>query len=148
MKLLVVFLIAANGLAGQAQEFDCGKGRTGAMTLTARSFYSASTPGFDMNTVPEVSEKSCSSDKPFFFSVAMPEGSYRVTVVLGTEQASKTTVWAEARRLMLDEVQIKPNGSIARSFDTNVRVPEIRGDTAGVVKLKPREVGTWTGIPN
>jgi len=141
MKLLVVFLIAANGLAGQAQEFDCGKGRTGAMTLTARSFYSASTPGFDMNTVPEVSEKSCSSDKPFFFSVAIPEGSYRVTVVLGTEQASKTTVWAEARRLMLDEVQIKPNGSIARSFDTNVRVPEIRGDTAGVVKLKPREVG-------
>ena len=42
---------------------------------------------------------------------------------------------------MLDKVTTNPNGSARRSFDTNVRVPEIAGDANHVVKRKPREIG-------
>ncbi|MGA3045416.1 MAG: rhamnogalacturonan acetylesterase [Terracidiphilus sp.] len=141
MNRLVVLLIAVIALAGHAQKFDCGDVRSGVTALTASSVSSGSTPGFDLNTIPEVSKGSCSSDRPFFFSATVPEGSYRVTVVLGSDEASRTTVWAEARRLMLEKVAVEARGSVTRSFDTNVRVPEIAGDANQHVKLKPREVG-------
>ena len=141
MKRILILVLVADALAAHAQRFVCGPARTGEAQLSAASLYNATTPGFDLNTVPEVAAKSCSSDKPFFFSVPLPEGSYRVTVVLGAEQASTTTVWAEARRLMLEKVSTKPKGSVTRSFDTNVRVPEIAGNAMHRVKLKPREIG-------
>ncbi|MGA2650515.1 MAG: rhamnogalacturonan acetylesterase [Terracidiphilus sp.] len=139
--LVLVLLLAAGALSGSAERFVCGKAQARAIELTASSVYSATTPGFDLNTVPDFHTNSCTSDKPFFFSAAVPEGSYRVTVVLGTDQVSTTTVWAEARRLMLEKVVIKANSSITRIFDTNVRAPQIAGDAARQVKLKPREVG-------
>jgi hypothetical protein len=41
--------------------------------------------------------------QPFMFSVAVPEGNYRVTVTLGDPTADAvTTVKAESRRLMLE----------------------------------------------
>lgn len=141
MNRIVVLLIAASAVAGHAQKIDCGSVRTGATTLTAGSVFSAATPGFDLNTIPEVSKGSCSNKEPFFFSATVPEGSYRVTVVLGSDEASTTTVWAEARRLMLEKVSVEAKGSVTRSFDTNVRAPEIAGDAKQHVKLKPREVG-------
>jgi lysophospholipase L1-like esterase len=141
MKRILLLVLVAGTLAAHAQKFVCGQAKAGSVQLTATSLYTATTPGFDLNTVPEVAAKSCSSDKPFFFSMALPEGNYRVTVVLGADQASTTTVWAEARRLMLEKVSTKPKGSVTRSFDTNVRVPEIAGDATHRVKLKPREVG-------
>src|ERR1035438_9555948 len=117
------------------------RSETASVQLAPSSIYSATSPGFDLNTTPQVDAKSCSSDKPFFFSVALPEGSYRVKIVLGGEQASTTTVWSEARRLMLEKVSVKAKASITQTFDTNVRVPEIAGDANHRVKLKPREVG-------
>ncbi len=142
MNRFVPLLLAAITLTGNAQKFVCGKAPSGAVELTAASVYSAASPGFDLNTAPEVRARSCSSEKPFFLSAALPEGSYRVTLVLGAEQASTTTVWAEARRLMLEKVSLPANGSVTRTFDTNVRVPEIAGDATQRVKLKPREVGS------
>ncbi len=136
---VVAFIICA--FVAQAQRYVCGSAQGNSVQLTAASIYSTTTPGFDLNTVPDVCAKSCSSDKPFFFSVALPEGSYRVKVVLGGERASTTTVWAEARRLMLEKVSVKAKGSATRTFDTNVRVPEIGGDATQKVRLKPREIG-------
>src|SRR6476620_691539 len=50
----------------------------------------------------------CSSDKPFYFSVAVPEGNYTVTITFGDrEAASTTTVKAELRRLMLEKVETR-----------------------------------------
>ena len=141
MKRFVLFLLVAATLAAHAQGFVCGKVEAGLVQLTAASLYSVTTPGFDLNTVPEVQANSCSSDKPFFFSLAAPEGSYRVTVVLGGDRGATTTVWAEARRLMLEKVPTKPGGSASLVFDINVRMPEIAGDTMHRVKLKPREIG-------
>jgi len=137
--LALFFLVCASAVP--AQTFVCDKSQPGATTLTPASIYSQAAPGFDLNTAPEVTPGSCSSDKPFFFSIALPEGSYRISVTLGGAQPSTTTVWAEARRLMLEKIAIQANGSVKRQFDVNVRVPSIAGDPSHTVHLKPREIG-------
>jgi lysophospholipase L1-like esterase len=139
-QIALIFLLAA-AIVSPAQTFVCGKSRSGATLLTASSIYSATTAGFDLQTLPQIDSTSCTSEKPFFFSVALPEGSYRVTVTLGGAQPSTTTVWAEARRLMLEKIAVKANSSVMRKFDVNVRVSAIAGDTSHSVHLKPREVG-------
>lgn len=141
MKQTILLFFLAGALATPAQTFVCGKPHPGATLLTASSVYSVTSPGFDLQTLPQIGARSCSSDQPFFFSVALPEASYRVTVTLGGTQPSTTTVWAEARRLMLERVAVKANGSVTRTFDVNVRVPAIAGDASHTVHLKPREVG-------
>ncbi|MDR3727747.1 MAG: rhamnogalacturonan acetylesterase [Terracidiphilus sp.] len=144
-RFYVVPLLACAALAAHGQSFVCGQAgsssKAGTVQLTASSIYTASAAGFDLNTIPEIADKSCSSDKPFFFSAALPEGSYRVTITFGSSQQSTTTVRAEARRLMLQQVVTEPSKSVRRSFDVNVRVPQIAGDASRVVKLKPREIG-------
>jgi len=81
---------------------------------------------------------STTSDKPFYFSVAVPEGNYRVTVRLGSRMAaSTTTVKAELRRLMLENIKTKPGQFETRLFIVNVRTPQIPGGKS--VGLKPRE---------
>ncbi|MGD0903931.1 MAG: rhamnogalacturonan acetylesterase [Terracidiphilus sp.] len=141
MRRILLFALFTAALAAHAQRFICGRVEQGSIELAAGSVYSATSPGFDLNTAPQIAPNSCSSDKPFFFSVALPEGSYRVAVVLGAASPSTTTVWAEARRLMLEKVFIKAKGSVNRSFDVNLRVPEIAGDSTQRVRLKPREIG-------
>ena len=76
--------------------------------------------------------------KPFFFSFDAPEGNYRITVTLGGDAASDTTVKAELRRLMIEPVTVAAGGSMTKTFIVNVRTPALPG--GGVVKLKaPRE---------
>ncbi|HYW70217.1 MAG TPA: rhamnogalacturonan acetylesterase [Pyrinomonadaceae bacterium] len=85
----------------------------------------------------------CTSDQPFYFSVAVPEGNYNVTITFGDAQAeSVTTVKAELRRLMIEKVETKPGKFETRTFTVNVRTPQIAG--GGEVKLKDREKTTET----
>jgi lysophospholipase L1-like esterase len=144
MKRIAIFALATWCFAGvnavHAQKYICGHAQPGSVQLKPTSLFSPTAPGFDLNTVPVVSANSCFSDKPFFFSASLPEGSYRVTVVLGSDQDSTTTVWAEARRLMLEKIFVKSKGSITRAFDVNLRIPEIAGDSNHRVKLKSREM--------
>jgi lysophospholipase L1-like esterase len=80
--------------------------------------------------------------QPFYFSVALPEGNYRVTLMLGDPLgASDTTVKAELRRLMLEKVQTTEGEFAVRSFVVNLRRPQIAGadPAANEVKLKARE---------
>ena len=77
-------------------------------------------------------------DKAFFFSVALPEGNYQVRVTFGDAQvATTTTVKAELRRLMLENVKTASGKFATRSFTVNIRTPQIAG--GGEVKLKDRE---------
>ncbi len=141
MKRIALVLLIFFAFAAHAQKFVCGNAQPRSVQLTADSAYTSTSSGFDLSTSPVIDANSCSSDGPFFFSVAIPEGSYRVKIVLGGAQTSTTTVWAEARRLMLEKASVAAGGSVTRTFDTNVRVPEIAGDAAHRVKLKPREIG-------
>src|SRR5471030_89745 len=62
------------------------------------------------------------SDKPFLFSVTVPEGNYNVTVTLGDAAGeSVTTVKAESRRLMLEKVTTARGEFVTRTFVVNVR---------------------------
>jgi len=80
----------------------------------------------------------CRSDQPFFFSVALPEGNYNVTITFGDQNAeTTTTVKAELRRLMFEEVHTVPGKFTTRTFTVNIRTPQI--STGGEVKLKDRE---------
>jgi lysophospholipase L1-like esterase len=148
-------------LAQQPWQFRCSSATAPkSSSLTAASLYhssppnSAATPafGFDLNTVPSsFTGHSCSSDQPFFFSIAVPDGNYRVTVVLGGPTASTTTVRAESRRLMVDQKSVPAAGSATEVFNVNVRTDSIypTQDTKDQpsteplpkVKLKPREIG-------
>lgn len=95
----------------------------------------------DRNTRDPLRSDFCTSDTPFYFSVALPEGNYNVTVTFGDAQGdSTTTVKAELRRLMLERVQTQPGKFVTQSFTVNVRTPKIAG--AGEVKLKDREKTT------
>jgi lysophospholipase L1-like esterase len=73
-------------------------------------------------------------------SVPLVEGNYNVTVTLGDPKTdSTTTVKAEQRRLMLEQVHAKAGEFVTRTFTVNVRTPKIAGD--GEIKLKSREHG-------
>jgi len=77
---------------------------------------------------------------PFLFSVDVPEGNYRVTVKLGDAKGTSTnTIKAEARRLMVENVETKKGKFETRTFLVNVRRPELK--SGGRVKLKKDEMG-------
>ena len=76
--------------------------------------------------------------EPFFFTVQLPEGNHRVRLALGDEGGdSVTTVKAEARRLMIENLRAARGHVVFREFTVNVRTPRI-GDRSAV-KLKQRE---------
>lgn len=77
--------------------------------------------------------------KPALFSVALPEGVWRVKVTLGGAAASNTTLKAEARQLVLHDLSLGAGETTTRSFLVSVRTPRI--DEKTNVKIKDREVG-------
>ena len=86
----------------------------------------------------------CTSDRPFLFSVALPEGNYNVTVTLGDQAGPSTnTVKAESRRLMLERVITSPGQFERRTFTVNIRTPQIPGGTAVRLKEREKEVLHW-----
>ncbi len=84
------------------------------------------------------------SDRPFIFSAAVPEGVYRVTVTLDDPMADCTaTIKAETRRLMVEQWHVAKGTTATKSFLVHVRRPEIAGAEAKV-KLDPRKPGSFT----
>jgi lysophospholipase L1-like esterase len=80
--------------------------------------------------------------RPWFFSMKVPPGAYKVTVTLGDPVAETVaTVKSETRRLMLESVRVPARQTKTLSFLAHVRVPTIPGATgnAATVALKPRE---------
>jgi hypothetical protein len=145
-------------LAGEAAKtewkFDFGSGPTAAgyVQVVPTNVYTAEAGyGFEGDTVvvcPDSSGKDpltgdyCTADKPFLFSVAVPEGNYRVTVTLGAEDtATDTTIKAESRRLMVEQTQSKPGESIRRTFTVNIRNSQIAGGEQ--VRINDRERGAF-----
>ena len=156
---LVILFIAFGGLisnSAQAQsllKFDFGPGRVAAgytqvlaVTTYTKELGYGFEPGAEISCLDRGGRDSlrsdfCTSNKPFYFSVALPEGNYHVTVTLGDSQsATVTTIKAELRRLMLERVETARGKFVTRTFTISVRTPKIDGD--GEVKLKDREKTT------
>lgn len=126
-------LLLALTAQAEALHFDLGN-------LPPDTVYSAERGhGFDLGSRP-------GDDRPFYFSVQVPEGNYRVTVTLGGEKAADTTVKAESRRLMLERVATRPDERLTRSFLVNVRTPRLdppplNAPGGELVRLNDRERG-------
>ncbi|HXC34660.1 MAG TPA: rhamnogalacturonan acetylesterase [Candidatus Acidoferrales bacterium] len=112
---------------------------SGAIFVSPTNGYSdAAGYGFEPGSRVVATNGCITSADPFYFSVRLPEGNYRVTITLGNTAApSLITVKAELRRLMLYHVQTVSGEIATRSFVVNLRRPEITG--GGIVHLKPRE---------
>ncbi len=96
--------------------------------------------GFEPGAEARAGDDFVASTKPFYFSVKLPEGNYRVTVRLGDAKASLITVKAELRRLMLEKISTAAGASTACTFIVNLRTPKI--SETNHVHLKPREQST------
>jgi lysophospholipase L1-like esterase len=141
--ILSAIVIAAASPSAHAQKrykfVFGGKPEPGWTQITPASSYSKETGyGFEPGALPTaVGADALGADKPFYFSVAEPEGNYKVTVTFGSAAApSDNTVKAELRRLMLEKIHTGAGQSVTRSFIVNIRIPEFPG---GQVRLKDRE---------
>lgn len=160
--ILVAVLLSSTTAFSQTNKtdykFDFGPGKVqpGYIQIKADSVYNNETGyGFEPQRLPTLSIDNgtddplrgdgLSSDQPFSFSVAEPEGNYRVTVIMGDAKAeSTTTVKAETRRLMVEQVRTDPGKYQTRSFTVNVRRMAI-GNTGETVEADLREWPTfWT----
>lgn len=97
--------------------------------------------GFDLGTSPSP------DNRPFYFSVAVPEGNHRVTITFGdAESSSSNTLKAESRQLLLEHLETRPGEFITRDFIVNVRnsrvpPPEMNAPGGSAVLLNEREMG-------
>lgn len=127
----------------------------GEIALTPATMVTDKAAGWDLNSVPAVANGICSArqsdgkSQPFYLSFPVPEGNYRITLMLGGKDASLVTVRAEARRLMIEKLPIAAGKTVTRAIDINVRLPEFNkpDGTPARVRLKPREIGNLDWDP-
>lgn len=139
--LCTLGLLASTLIAhGQTFKFDFSKGKAqdGFVKITPQTFFSDDKGyGYDVNTSWDGKSK-----KPFYFSVNVPDGNYKVTVTLGSKDyAGVTTIRGESRRLFYEHVSTKKGEYKAETFVINKRNAIISGNKK--VKLKSRELGKF-----
>jgi lysophospholipase L1-like esterase len=133
--LLLTSCLSAGSEAG-TRRFDLTQMKPSAVFDEARGY------GFDLHTAPDAQ-----TNQPFYFSVAVPEGNYRVTVTFGDPQSdSDNTLKAESRQLLLEHLATRPGEFVTRDFVVNVRdshlpPPEKNAPGGSAVLLNDREVG-------
>lgn len=155
LKILIIitftffFIFSANAQSF-SKKFDFGNGRAtnGYISVSNSDVYSKE-KGFGFEDASNIKcldrdhknpllSGFCTSEKPFYFSAAVPEGNYRVTVTFGDKTIeTANTVKAELRRLLVENIETKKGKFRTKTFIVNIRNPEI--STGGIVKLKDRE---------
>lgn len=89
------------------------------------------------------------SNAPFTRNIEVPDGNYKVTIVLGSKKkAGKTAVRAENRRLMVDEVATQKGQFKTVEFVVNKRTPEIEKGKRVKVKDREKNYNTWDNAIN
>lgn len=89
------------------------------------------------------------SNASFTRNIEVPDGNYKVTVVLGSKKkAGNTVVRAENRRLMVDEVATKKGQFKTVEFVVNKRTPEIEKGKRVKVKDREKNYNTWDNAIN
>lgn len=169
-RLIAASFIGAAGLAGAAErtafKFDFGPGKVaeGFTAVSAEMLYSvergygfepgAALNGIDRSGEDPVRSDFFTSDKPFLFSVKVPEGNYRVTVTLGDSGGpSVTTIKAETRRLMVEKMETSAGQFAAATFIVNIRNAKVPAPPTNApgndhVELNDRENGPRGLVPH
>jgi lysophospholipase L1-like esterase len=128
MKKIHTLLLLLASTALQAQTFDFDLSKPQPMYNDQQGF------GFDVLPAPDKKK----STEPFYFSVKVPDGNYKVSIVLGGKKNGNTTVRAEGRRLLMDNiVTAKPKDTQTFEFTVNKRSTFI--EEGKKVKIKERE---------
>lgn len=154
IRIITIFICASVGAQQAVFKFDFGGQRVqdGFIAVSEHSGFEKKTGyGFmDTSGLKSVDRGGdaltgdfITADRPFYFSVAVPEGNYDVKIILGdSEGTSETTVRVENRRLMLHDVKTKNGEIVEKNITVHVKDSIIRnqnGTEIGIVKLKPRE---------
>lgn len=154
----IAALLAAFSMAEAAEnyKFDFGEGpvAAGYTQVKANTKYSDSQGyGFESGTVSSVDrlwDDDLTTDfltakGDMVFSVALPQGNYEVTFILGDgENESETTVWAENRKLMLDRITLA--GGVFSRQTVSLRRMETRsmdGSVTMSIKDREKDYRTW-----
>jgi lysophospholipase L1-like esterase len=156
INLLTLFLCCTVSKAQQTSfKFDFGTDRVanGYTAVTPSTKFTNQTGyGFDQGSMVTAVDRGgnaltgdyITSNKPFYFSVKLPEGNYDVKLILGdTKGTSATTVRAECRRLMLENIRTVKGKITTQTFTVHVKDSLIRnaeGTVISKVRLKEREV--------
>lgn len=142
-------LFAISAVAEQAEtwKFDFGSDapREGYIHIPAdRAFSAAGDYGFENTRGLHATDAYVTSEEPFFFSAAVPEGIYRVTVTLaGGMEGSVTTCKAEARRLMLEHIEVPAETETQQSFAVYTWNDRLPGGGSVSMKEGRRDTSTW-----
>ena len=144
-----LMVLSAGVSCGAPLKFDFGVSRVapGAILVDPSCAFSAERGhGFEIAAPPTAEDRGgdpwsgdfLTGEGGFCFSVVLPEGNYNVQVTLGDPKGtSDTTVKAESRRLMLENVVTAQGDQVTKSFTVHIRRPEIKGGSR--VGLKDRE---------
>lgn len=128
MAVLALYVCKA---ASQTREFD--------MTKPQPIYSDANGYGYDVVEAPQGK-----SLRPYYFSVKVPDGNYKVTVVLGSKkQAGCTVVRAESRRLFVEATPTKKGELKTCEFIVNKRSPKIDNKRKVNIKEKEKEYLDW-----
>ena len=128
MNRLLLSTIVALPLAMGAQTFDLTQ---------PQPTYSDQT-GYGYDVVPAPTKKTLA--QPFYFSVKVPDGNYRVKVIIGGKKNGNTTVRAEGRRLMMDNI-VTPKAKDTQTVEFVVNKRSTFIEEGKRVKIKDREKG-------
>ncbi|MDL2243381.1 rhamnogalacturonan acetylesterase [Bacteroidales bacterium OttesenSCG-928-J19] len=120
-------------------DFSGGKPEKTAIRVNESTFYSSERPyGYDLFPAPGKK-----SNAPWFFSIDLPDGNYRVKMLIGSKkEAAVTTVRGESRRLFVDKLATKKGELVEKVFIVNKRGTKINDEER--VKIKQREYGSLT----
>ena len=94
--------------------------------------------GYGYDVVPAPTKKTLA--QPFYFSVKVPDGNYRVKVIIGGKKNGHTTVRAEGRRLMMDNI-VTPKAKDTQTVEFVVNKRSTFIEEGKRVKIKDREKG-------
>ena len=133
-KLLTPLAVSALSLTGAAQSFNFD------LTQPLPVYTEENGAGYDLLPAPDKKRPS----EPFYLSVKVPDGNYRVKVVLGSKKrAGETTVRAEGRRLMVHNVATKKGRTAEYEFVVNKRSPQIDEKTRVRIKDREKDYLAW-----
>ena len=149
-KLSPVLLSLFLSATAQAQTYNFsfdGRDKTATQVTATDVFTDTKGYGYDFADIIAEAKKLQTdtyklTEGLFYFSVAVPDGNYKVTVTVGSKKKkASTTVRAESRRLYVYDAETKKGEFKTYSFvvnkrNTTIHLPDGKTD---VVKIKPRE---------
>jgi lysophospholipase L1-like esterase len=149
LALACCLFLALPLIAQTSFKFDFGSGavQKGFLKVDDKTLYTNGLGyGFDFTAAPKAVKfgkdplkgDACVSDHGFYFSLNVPEGNYRVKLLLGNgSKPSLTTVRGESRRLFIEKLATIKGEFKEVTFNVNVRYVEI--DSTEKVRIKERE---------